>query len=430
MRRRGGTGALVLGVALAACGGRGAPPRPDAGPQAAPAPPPDRLATLRAFEAERRRTASFAHIPASDRSLGPDPIAIEAMPVGRDRVLEHFVGLLRGRDALVLLDTSLREIARAPTPPLPTGLAVAEDGEIVVSGEQAAVLARYRVLGDRLVRGARGRLAARARARVARRGPAARERRVRGGRAGGAGSSRCRTARAPAPARWCPPVPAPSGSRARATSSSSTASSITRSAIFDLDGEGMPADEPRAAHPPRRPDLGLRRRPHVSGPPDRGRRRRGSPARPHRGLVRLRRLVRLSLPRGARPRARAARRDQRLRAGRDHAQGHRRPRAPRRHRRLRRRLRQRSPRRALNWAADLSAPPPTVTIRTSLPGVASMALGVDRLVFADPLLDAWFSIRRSGAFGLAPRPGPRPGPGRCARATRSPASARPSSSPT
>ena len=109
------------------------------------APRPDPLAPLHAFEEARRRATDFAALPASDRALGADPIAIRALP-GSDR----FVGLLRGRSAVVVLDASLREIARAPAPLFPTGLAVASSGEILVTGEQSGEIARFHVEGDAL----------------------------------------------------------------------------------------------------------------------------------------------------------------------------------------------------------------------------------------------------------------------------------------
>ena len=54
-----------------------------------------------------------------------------------------FVGLLRGRSAIVLLDADLREIQRLDAPASPTGLAVSPMGEVFVSGELADAVARY-----------------------------------------------------------------------------------------------------------------------------------------------------------------------------------------------------------------------------------------------------------------------------------------------
>ncbi|MFT3772810.1 MAG: hypothetical protein QM820_46070 [Minicystis sp.] len=119
----------------------------------------DRIAPLHAFEEERRRATNFARLSPSDHALGPDPFAIRALPGDSARETGHgpgqaargrarFVGLLRGRDALVLLDESLHEIARAAAPAAPTGIAVADDGEIVVVGEQSPAIASYHVVGD------------------------------------------------------------------------------------------------------------------------------------------------------------------------------------------------------------------------------------------------------------------------------------------
>jgi hypothetical protein len=145
--------AVVLALALAGAASAGAcrahknTPAPDHDGGLAPVQAPDRLAPLHAFEEDRRRAADFAHLPPSDRALGPDPIAIKALPGASP---PRYVGLLRGRDTLVLLSDALKEIARAGTPALPTGLAVADDGTIAVSGEQAAFIALYAVSGGEL----------------------------------------------------------------------------------------------------------------------------------------------------------------------------------------------------------------------------------------------------------------------------------------
>jgi hypothetical protein len=133
--------AAAAALALAGCG------RPDA-PAGAAAPDP--LAPLHAFEEERRRATDFAHLPASSGMLGADPIAVRALPgAGPAR----FVGLLRGRGAVVLLDASLHEIAREVAPGSPTGIAVEPSGRILVSAEDDGAVGRYRVdRGDALVR--------------------------------------------------------------------------------------------------------------------------------------------------------------------------------------------------------------------------------------------------------------------------------------
>ncbi len=116
----------------------------------APAPTavaPDPLAALHDFEETRRKATDFAHLPASDRVLGADPYALRLLPgAGPPR----FVALLRGESALVLLDASLKERARIAAPPSPTGLAIAADGEVFISGEQSPRIARLRVVADQL----------------------------------------------------------------------------------------------------------------------------------------------------------------------------------------------------------------------------------------------------------------------------------------
>src|SRR5216684_1135254 len=57
---------------------------------------------LRAFEAERHRATDFAKLVPWSSSSGPDPYLIRTVP-GRAQL----VGILRGEDALVVLDASL-----------------------------------------------------------------------------------------------------------------------------------------------------------------------------------------------------------------------------------------------------------------------------------------------------------------------------------
>ena len=135
--------AIVLAIGLGAAGAS----CDHAAPEAAP-PAPDPLAPLHALEDARRAATDFAHLPPSDRSRGPDPYRILALPAGSGPA--RFVGLLRGRDALVLLDASLREIDRQTTAASPSGLAVSATGEVVVVGEQSTVLQRYFVKDGRL----------------------------------------------------------------------------------------------------------------------------------------------------------------------------------------------------------------------------------------------------------------------------------------
>ncbi len=103
---------------------------------------------LRDWENTTRRSFDFAHAPGSDTTLGTDPYVIRALPGPSGR----FVGVLRGRSALVLLDPDLNEIDRIAAPRSPGGLAIAPDGEILVVGELSSEIARYRVHGARLER--------------------------------------------------------------------------------------------------------------------------------------------------------------------------------------------------------------------------------------------------------------------------------------
>ncbi|MDC3954112.1 hypothetical protein [Polyangium jinanense] len=127
MRRR--LALLLLGLALGAGCKREDPPA-----EATSAADPDPLPALRAYEAERRAATDFAALPPSDATFGADPYALAALPGG-----ERFVALLRGRDAIVVLDASMRELARLPAPASPSGLAVTPDGRSVfVVGERDA----------------------------------------------------------------------------------------------------------------------------------------------------------------------------------------------------------------------------------------------------------------------------------------------------
>jgi hypothetical protein len=96
----------------------------------------DRLA---AFDEARRTKTDFAKLATWDRLSGPDPYAIRALPGAA-----AFAGVLRGSDALVVVNTSLREVQRLEAPRGAVGLAVSEDGTVFVAGELATALARYR----------------------------------------------------------------------------------------------------------------------------------------------------------------------------------------------------------------------------------------------------------------------------------------------
>ena len=72
-------GVLAVSVAIALAE-RGKHPPATLHEGGGAATPPDQLAPLHAFEEARHRAADFAHLPPSDRALGPDPIAVRACP--------------------------------------------------------------------------------------------------------------------------------------------------------------------------------------------------------------------------------------------------------------------------------------------------------------------------------------------------------------
>ena len=102
------------------------------------------LSGLVRFEEERRSATDFARLPGGDGVLGANPYQLRR--IGRDRL----VGLLRGADALVLLDARGRELARVPAPPSPTALALDRSGRIWVGGTGSRELALYEAADDRL----------------------------------------------------------------------------------------------------------------------------------------------------------------------------------------------------------------------------------------------------------------------------------------
>lgn len=105
------------------------------------------IVALRAFEASERAHFDFTNPPSSETGLGADPWSIARMPSERER----YVGILRGRSAVVLLDQNLHELSRAVAPRSTTGLAVDTHGAILVSGELSNRVVQYDVHDDVLV---------------------------------------------------------------------------------------------------------------------------------------------------------------------------------------------------------------------------------------------------------------------------------------
>lgn len=116
-------------------------------PPAKPPQEPDPLLPLRAFEQERRAQAKFAEAPSSDRTFGADPYDLVALPDGRS-----IAGILRGRDAVVVLDDALAERARIAVGRSPSAVTVYEGpargslraGDLIVASDIEPALAHVR----------------------------------------------------------------------------------------------------------------------------------------------------------------------------------------------------------------------------------------------------------------------------------------------
>jgi hypothetical protein len=119
-------GVLALGVLLLACHRA-----PEPADDLARAPTP--LAPLIAFEESARK------VPPRTNVLGADPF--RSVRVGKER----HVGLLRRAGTLVLLDERMHELARVEGPPSATGLATFSSDVIVTSSELAGKLWFHRV---------------------------------------------------------------------------------------------------------------------------------------------------------------------------------------------------------------------------------------------------------------------------------------------
>ncbi len=115
------------------------------GLSAAAPPPLDPIGDLRRFEDNRRSHTDFAALPTGDHVTGADPMALARLP-GRDA----FVGVLRGRDAVVVLDGRGHERQRLHAPTAPAALAVtpAPDRHVYVAGSATTAVASYRIRTD------------------------------------------------------------------------------------------------------------------------------------------------------------------------------------------------------------------------------------------------------------------------------------------
>lgn len=100
---------------------------------------------LRAFDERRRESTDFARAPGWNRVSGPDPYALVEIPGSG-----FLAGILRGADAVVVLDGALREVQRLPAPRGPAALARAGD-LLYVAGDLSSTVARFRWRGGALV---------------------------------------------------------------------------------------------------------------------------------------------------------------------------------------------------------------------------------------------------------------------------------------
>ncbi len=104
----------------------------------------DPIGELHDFEEARRRTTDYAALPAGDGVTGADPADLTRLPGAKDA----FVAVLRGRDAVVVLDGRGVERQRLPAPASPTAVAVSADRRVYVAGSLGQNVARFRVRSD------------------------------------------------------------------------------------------------------------------------------------------------------------------------------------------------------------------------------------------------------------------------------------------
>jgi hypothetical protein len=103
----------------------------------------DPLAELRILEETARGATDFAALPTGDRVTGANPADLAPLP-GRTTV----AAVLRGRDALVLLDAGGAERQRLPLPGAPRAVAAGEDGTVYAAASASTVVARFRARPD------------------------------------------------------------------------------------------------------------------------------------------------------------------------------------------------------------------------------------------------------------------------------------------
>jgi hypothetical protein len=99
---------------------------------------------LEQFEAQRRKTTDFAHLPPANTSHGADPYALARLDA------EHLVGVLRGASALVLLSNDLHELQRIALAGSVVSVEVTTAGECWVAAEASRTLRHFRFDGHAL----------------------------------------------------------------------------------------------------------------------------------------------------------------------------------------------------------------------------------------------------------------------------------------
>ena len=97
-------------------------------------PPPGassaRLQSLTEFEEHQRAQTDWSS--RTRANFGADPFRILPAPIEN-----HWIGILRGGDAVVMLDDKARTRAHAAAPIHPTGATYASTGELLVVGESS-----------------------------------------------------------------------------------------------------------------------------------------------------------------------------------------------------------------------------------------------------------------------------------------------------
>ncbi len=101
-------------------------------------------ARLEQFEAQRRKSTDFEHLPPANLTHGADPYALARLDA------QHLVGVLRGASSLLLLSNDLQELQRVSVPGSAVSVEVTADGECWVAAETSPELRRFHFDGQAL----------------------------------------------------------------------------------------------------------------------------------------------------------------------------------------------------------------------------------------------------------------------------------------